>query len=209
MSGSLRKLRPAVLALLCLAVAIPAAARNDSGHTSMRKLAAELAARFGEDRVELRAHNELVPIEQIGQRASEEPALFATRIPAEALIRAMNRQREEHGAPPLKLSRRLSLAAGDRLEEMMDRGYFAHVSPEGREPFDVIEERGYDFRNAGENLAAGFSSAEAVVSAWMKSPGHRENLLSASFEDVGVAICDDAPADGMRGHTFVALYGAE
>ncbi|MCA1734131.1 MAG: CAP domain-containing protein, partial [Acidobacteria bacterium] len=87
--------------------------------------------------------------------------------------------------------------------------YFSHISPDGREPFEVIEDRGYDFREAGENLAAGFASAKLVVAAWMRSPGHRDNLLSPSFEAVGVAICDDAPTEDMRGHTFVALYGAE
>lgn len=201
-----------VLAFLALALtlhAVPAGAEESAQRRSMRQLAAELAERLGEERIELRAHNQPVEIEAIGIRESEEPALFKTRIPSHALIVAMNRERESRGLAPLKRSRRLSLAAGDRLAEMMEEGYFAHVSPTGREPFDAIQERGYDFSDAGENLAAGFASARSVVSAWMKSPGHRENLLSPDFEEVGVAICADAPTDAMRGHTFVALYGAK
>ena len=202
-----------VLALLALSLTVTMqAGPGEAGSThrrSMRQLAAELAERLGEDRVELRAHDQVVEIEPIGSRESEVPAQFRTRVPSYALIQAMNRKREAYGLAPLKLNHRLALAAGDRLAEMIEQGYFAHVSPSGREPFDAIQERGYDFREAGENLAAGFASAESVVSAWMRSPGHRENLLSPAFEEVGVAICDDAPTDEMRGHTFVALYGAK
>lgn len=204
-----RTATPVVVMMCALSVAPNLYAEAGKERRSMRRLAAELAVRLGEEQVELRAGDSLVEIEAIGLRENEEPAAFRTRIPATALLDAMNREREARGLAPLRLSRRLTLAAGDRLAEMMERRYFSHVSPDGRAPFEVIEERGYDFREAGENLAAGFASANLVVAAWMKSPGHRENLLSPSFEAVGVAICDDAPTDDMRGHTFVALYGAE
>lgn len=209
MGRSVSRLQRALLALTVASVAIPVAAEDAPERRSIRQLASELAERFGEDRVELRVRDEVLRIEPIGRRISEEPALFTSRISSKALVSAMNREREARGLQPLRPNRRLSLAAGDRLEDMFELRYFAHVSPDGREPFEVIQERGYAFSEAGENLAAGFASADAVVSAWMKSPGHRENLLSPSFEEVGVAVCDDAPADGMRGHTFVAIYGAE
>lgn len=199
-----------IVVLLSAVIADVAVAEEiEPRRRGMRQLAAELAGRFGESGIELRAGPAVLEIEEVGSRENDEPARFATRIAPRSLVDAMNRERQSRGVAPLRLSRRLSLAAGDRLGEMLERRYFAHVSPEGREPFEVIEERGYDFSEAGENLAAGFSSANAVVAAWMKSPGHRDNLLSPAFEEVGVAICREAPGEGMRGHTFVALYGAE
>ncbi len=198
------------MALAIVSNVVPQAwAAGGAEHRSMRRLAAELESRLGQNQVELRAGQASLKIGAVGQRETEEPVVFRSRIPATALLDAMNRERTARGLEPLRLSRRLSLAAGDRLAEMLEQHYFAHVSPDGRVPFEVIEERGYDFRKAGENLASGFASAKLVVAAWMRSPGHRDNLLSPSFEAVGIAVSDAAPTDEMRGHTFVALYGAE
>lgn len=196
---------------LTIMLAVPLPAGEDPCHADLRGLAADLAERFGSDQVELRAGGTAIEIERecFGARLEEAPPVFTSRIAPSAVLHVMNRERAAQGLPPFGFDARLALAAADRIEDMRELRYFAHVSPEGRKPFELILERGYDFREAGENLAAGFASAESVVAAWMKSPGHRANILSPRFEQVGVAICSDPPKDGMRGHVFVALYGTE
>jgi uncharacterized protein YkwD len=125
-----------------------------------------------------------------------------------SLVDAMNRERNAYGLPPLRLNRQLSLAAGDRVHHMFEYHYFAHVGPDGKQPFEWIEERGYRYRAAGENLAVGYRTANRVVGGWMSSPGHRANVLGGHFEEIGIAIADGAPMRGFGGPTVVALYAS-
>lgn len=126
---------------------------------------------------------------------------------ADAILTAMNRERKAHGLRPLRLNEKLSKAAFDRIEDMFAKSYFAHVSPDGLEPFVWAQARGYRYRLIGENLAVGYRGT-AVVDGWMKSRGHRENILQRGFDEVGIAIVDGAPQRGYRGPTVVAMYGA-
>ena len=119
----------------------------------------------------------------------------------------LNRERAARGLRPLRLNQTLSAAAGDRIGDMFAKHYFAHVSPDGIQPFVWARNRGYRYRLIGENLAVGFRGA-AVVDGWMRSPGHRENILQRSFDEVGLAIADGSPRRGYRGPTVVAMYGS-
>jgi uncharacterized protein YkwD len=119
----------------------------------------------------------------------------------------MNRERVARGLVPLRLNQSLSLAAHDRIGDMFAKNYFAHVSPDGIQPFVWARQRGYRYRIIGENLAVGYRGA-AVVDGWMRSPGHRENILQEAFDEVGIAIADGSPRSGYRGPTVVALYAA-
>ena len=120
----------------------------------------------------------------------------------------MNQERIAHGLRPLQINVELSLAANDRVQDMFARHYFAHVAPDGTEPFAWMEKRGYNYHEAGENLAVGYRSAASIVQGWMSSPGHRANILGTAFEDVGVAIAEGSPTDAFHGPLVVALYGA-
>jgi uncharacterized protein YkwD len=106
----------------------------------------------------------------------------------------------------LRLNAQLSEAANDRVQDMFARHYFSHVAPDGTSPFVCVEKRGYRFHSCGENLAIGYPGT-SVVTGWMGSPGHRANILGADYEDVGIAIADDAPAARYRGPLVVAIYG--
>ena len=128
------------------------------------------------------------------------------RSRAATLVDAMNRERAAHGLAPLRLNARLSLAAEDRIDDMFAKRYFAHVSPDGIDPFEWVLQRGYRYRLIGENLAVGYRG-RAVVDGWMHSPGHRENILQRGFDEVGIAIADGSPRRGYRGPTVVAIYG--
>ncbi len=125
----------------------------------------------------------------------------------EIVIAAMNQERAAHGLPPLQINIELTEAANDRLDDLFAQHYFAHVSPQGLQPFAWAERRGYEYRAMGENLATGYSPRE-VVGCWMHSPGHRANILGRNFNEVGVAIAPGSPVHAEGGPTVVALYGA-
>jgi len=125
---------------------------------------------------------------------------------AEVILAAMNRERTARGLRPLRLNQKLSLAANDRIGDMFSKRYFAHVSPDGLQPFTWARQRGYRYRLIGENLAVGYRG-KSVVDGWMNSRGHRENILQRGFDEVGIAIADGAPQRGYRGPTVVAMYG--
>jgi uncharacterized protein YkwD len=67
--------------------------------------------------------------------------------------------------------------------------------------------RHYPFRFAGENLATGFETLELLMDGWMGSKGHRENILSADYEDCGVAIIDGGTARRTEGKSVVVMFG--
>ena len=74
---------------------------------------------------------------------------------------------------------------------MHDQGYFSHTSPTYGSPFDMMRSFGVSYRSAGENIAMGYSTPEAVVAAWMNSEGHRANILSANYTTLGVGYVED------------------
>jgi uncharacterized protein YkwD len=125
-----------------------------------------------------------------------------------ALLQAMNEQRARRGLPPLHRNVRLDAAAGDRINDMFEFRYFAHVAPDGTEPFVWVRQRGYRYTRVGENLAMGQRAARQVVEQWMASPGHRDNILG-NYRDAGIAIASGVPTGRSRGYTFVAMYGRE
>jgi uncharacterized protein YkwD len=122
------------------------------------------------------------------------------------LLRAMNEQRGRRGLPPLHRNVLLDAAAADRIHDMFEHGYFDHVAPDGTQPFVWVRRRGYRYLVVGENLATGQRAAAQVVEQWMRSPGHRANVLGR-FEDTGIAIASGSPLGRSRGYTFVAMYG--
>jgi hypothetical protein len=115
---------------------------------------------------------------------------IASSISPEQLVTLTNQQRQIHGLQPLKLDSELSQAATQKAADMFAKNYWAHISPDGVTPWVFIKNSGYDYLYAGENLARGFTSANDVVTAWMNSPSHRENMLSANYNDVGFAVAD-------------------
>ncbi len=110
-------------------------------------------------------------------------------ISVQELINSTNQKRQENGLPSLSNNSALTTAAGRKADDMFAKNYWAHNSPNGTTPWFFIKQAGYDYVYAGENLARGFNSATDVVNAWMASTqGHRENVLSPNFKDVGFAV---------------------
>lgn len=88
---------------------------------------------------------------------------------------------------PLEVDEVLQEAAQMKAEHMAENSYFAHISPDGRTPWDWMRSAGYRFVNAGENLAVNFRDSSAVEEAWMGSPLHRANILSRNYTQIGIA----------------------
>jgi uncharacterized protein YkwD len=130
----------------------------------------------------------------------------ATEITRESVVAEMNVRRTATGLPLLRENGRLTAAAEDRMRDMEEQAYWAHNSPDGRSPFEWLRPRGYEFSYAGENLAAGFETAEVLVDGWMESKGHRDNILSPLYSECGVAVIDGATTGKQTGRSIVVMF---
>lgn len=114
----------------------------------------------------------------------------------EQILKLVNEARAEKGLSPMKLDDSLTSAANKRAEEIV--GTFDHKRPDGSDCFTVFKEFSItSYRTAGENIAAGCSSAEDVFNCWMNSSGHRANILNPDFTTLGV---------GKSGKYWVQLF---
>ncbi len=102
------------------------------------------------------------------------------------VVRLVNQERAKNGLSPLKENWELSRVARIKSQDMKNNGYFSHTSPVYGSPFQMLKNFGISYRSAGENIAKGQQSPEAVVKAWMNSSGHRANILNSSFNTIGV-----------------------
>jgi uncharacterized protein YkwD len=143
----------------------------------------------------------LFPLALLASGASQD-------ITRERVIELMNAYRAEAGLPALREDERLTKAAEDRMRDMEEQAYWSHESPSGASPLVWMLSRGYLYRAAGENLAAGFETSGLLVQSWMESPGHRDSILSRDFRDCGVAIIDGATTGRATGKSVVVLFGA-
>lgn len=89
-------------------------------------------------------------------------------------------------ADPLTLEPALLCAARAHSLDMAERDYFSHDTPDGVSPWDRMEQAGYNFSRAGENIARGQPSPDSVISSWMGSDGHCANIMNPAFTHIGV-----------------------
>jgi len=113
--------------------------------------------------------------------------VLASDISSENIVLLVNRERTNRGLIPLRENIGLHNAATTKSMDMINRNYFDHYAY-GLTPWDFMLSYNYNYLTAGENLAMDFETSEGVVSAWMKSPSHRANILNPDFQDVGVGI---------------------
>lgn len=121
-----------------------------------------------------------------------------------------NTFRAENNLPALKLNTELNAAAYLHSEDMAKQDYFDHIGKNGSKPWDRAKLVGYEARSMGENIAAGYTSAESVVQGWIDSPGHRANLLNASYTELGVGYFHLSPDTGSVNYTtyWTQLFGS-
>lgn len=135
-----------------------------------------------------------------------------------ATLCLVNVQRARHGERALRPNSALDRSAAEHSADMVARNYFDHVSPGGETPLERIKASAYLPRRAsyvvGENIALGtmqLATPAAIVASWMKSPGHRANILDGRFRDSGIGVVAKAPrryAGSQRGATYTQQFGA-
>ena len=107
------------------------------------------------------------------------------------VVSLVNAERAQYSLPALTLNSDLSAYARVKSDDLRAGGYFSHESPTYGSPFSMMQSFGVTYTAAGENIAMGYASPEAVVRAWMDSEGHRANILSASYTQTGVGYVAD------------------
>jgi len=109
-------------------------------------------------------------------------------INAEDLINLTNQDRQNYGLPALVKNEKLTRSAQSKAQDMIEKDYFAHESPEGITPWYWIEKQEYDYMYAGENLAIGFLTSASANQAWIDSPTHKENILNCHYQEIGISV---------------------
>lgn len=118
------------------------------------------------------------------------------------VIELTNKEREKQGLEPLKANWQVSRVARYKARDMRDNNYFEHKSPTYGSPFQMMRDFNISFTAAGENIAAGQSTPQSVVDAWMKSKGHRKNILSSKYTQIGVGYVNG----GSYGHYWSQMF---
>jgi len=132
----------------------------------------------------------------------------------ENLYMAINVVRMNHGVSRLVKDEKLELAAQRHANDMIERNYLSHYSPEGKSVFERLEEVGYRYYQAGENIFEAnrlqyldpMEMSKVVIDGWMNSKKHRENLLHPAYEEVGIGVAYDPEKKRL---VVVADFGSE
>jgi uncharacterized protein YkwD len=135
---------------------------------------------------------------------------------ARAAVCLINERRAARGLRKLRLNKRLSRAARRHTRDMVRHRYFSHVSRGGKDVVDRLYGTGYlggRFSwTVGENIAwgaGGRGTPRKIVKAWMNSPGHRQNMLSPRFRDIGIGVAARGPTrTGGPAGTYTTTFGA-
>lgn len=137
--------------------------------------------------------------------SSAAPATPAAEGWQEDMLASVNALRAAAGVAPLTLCAPLNRASADYARVMASQGWFDHTGPDGRQPWDRMAAAGYDYRAAGENIAAGQPDVRDVMAAWRDSPGHYANIVSPNFRHLGVGR---AASSDQYGIYWVQNFGA-
>lgn len=134
--------------------------------------------------------------------------VFASEITPDKVIELVNRDRLANKESVLVQSSVLTHVAQMKIDDMFEKNYFAHNSPEGKTPWVWFDKANYDYEYAGENLAIHFVEATAQQRAWMESPMHRKNILSPKYYEIGVAVRHGV-LDGRETTVTVQEFGSQ
>ena len=117
----------------------------------------------------------------------------------------INIERKKNNVPVLSANEKLNEIAKKKAEDMINKNYFAHKSPDGKMIWDMIDRDEYPYLYVGENLAMNFTSAQSVSKALMRSPSHKRNILNPKYTDVGVAVVP-GEINGKKTNVLVELF---
>lgn len=123
------------------------------------------------------------------------------------IMELINIDRKSEGIDELANNFALNESALSKAQDMVEKGYFAHESPDGRMPWNFINRSEYAYLFAGENLAMNFTSAQAAHSALMLSETHKKNILNQRYTDVGLAVLS-GEIEGQKTNVLVQIFGS-
>ena len=130
------------------------------------------------------------------------PSFDATKSIENQVVQLTNQERAKNGLKALTQDWELSRVARYKSVDMRDKNYFSHTSPTYGSPFTMMKNFGISYRSAAENIAAGQTTAQEVVQAWMNSPGHRANILSGNYTHIGVGYAKG----GSQRHYWTQMF---
>jgi hypothetical protein len=132
---------------------------------------------------------------------------YATEMSISSLLAETNQRRTSNGISTLANNNKLNQAAQAKANDMVQRDYWSHNTPDGQEPWIFIDQTGYQYSKAGENLAYGFATSADTVAGWMNSATHKANMLDSSFTEVGFGFTNGSDFQGSGNETVVvAMY---
>ncbi len=131
---------------------------------------------------------------------------YASNISASDVVAQINQQRLTQGEEPLVPNSALNQAAFAKAQNMFAQQYWAHVAPDGTQPWFFFKQAGYNYSIAGENLARDFGNTPDMVNAWMQSPTHKENIMNPRYHETGVAVVNGTLL-GTETTLVVQLFG--
>ncbi len=143
-------------------------------------------------------------------RLLDNPALhilgFTSSITIDEVVRETNQQRASVGLKQLSYSEKLADAARRKAANMFEENYWAHNSPSGKSPWTWFSAVGYSYSFAGENLAKDFGSTDRLISAWMASQTHKDNIVNPKYSEIGLAVVPGT-IQGQETVLVVQLFG--
>ena len=137
-------------------------------------------------------------IEEGNERTSETQIVQEMRD----VLSLVNQERKKNGLNELTLSNELTHVATLKAQDMRDKKYFSHNSPTYGTPFEMLQKFGISYSYAGENIAGGQESPQAVMNDWLNSSGHRANILNKNYTELGVGYVKG----GQYGTYWVQLF---
>ena len=136
------------------------------------------------------------------------PVVKASDITVDIVIKLVNEARKAAHVAALEKNDMLQKAAEEKAQDMIENNYFAHISPQGKSPWEWVNKNKYDYRYAGDNLAINFTNAEEQQNAWMDSPTHKKNILNENYTETGVAV-KRGVIDGHETVVVVQMFGRQ
>ncbi|MFB7462650.1 CAP domain-containing protein [Streptomyces sp. NPDC056224] len=108
--------------------------------------------------------------------------------PIAEVVALVNKERAKAGCSALTVNEKLTAAALNHSKDMAAHSNMSHTGSDGSNPGERITRAGYTWMTYGENVAYGYSTPEQVMTGWMNSPGHKENILNCAFKEIGVGL---------------------
>ncbi|HNY48950.1 MAG TPA: CAP domain-containing protein [Smithella sp.] len=137
------------------------------------------------------------------------PSVSREVLTRDAVILLTNQMRADNGLPPLTENQLLNSIAESRARDMLEKQYFAHVSPAGEQASDLAQRVGYPYKIIAENIGSGdYYTNQKIVDGWMQSPGHRNNILSSEVQEIGAAVTK-GNLKGTETYVTVQIFGLQ